>query len=342
MARSLLTLVGTCPMFRNEQGLRYELAIRDAAIRAEKCGWHSLLIYSDHRQIDPWLASTMLLQTGRNISPLVAIQPLYMHPFSVAKTLCNLSVLYDRAIHLNFVSGGFPRDLEAFCDNHSHDERYERVVEYATIIRKLLKEKAPCTFAGKFYQVQSLQLQLASAMPVQHQPIFTISGSSPAGLTAARKIGAVAIQYLRPAFEYGNYVFPQDVRHGARLGIIARDTAAEAWNIARTRYPADPLRTEVRKYYVKISDSVWVKELNREVKVPEGHPYWLDPYRNNYSACPFLVGSIAEVSSELASYIRLGIRTFLIESPWNDEDAENVGKAFATAEMKDALMERKA
>jgi alkanesulfonate monooxygenase len=300
-------------------------------MQAERHGWHSLLVYSDHGQVDPWLGSTLLLQSTQKISPLVAVQPLYMHPYSVAKMVCTLSLLYERPVHLNFVSGGFPRDLETFCDKSGHDERYDRLVEYATIISKLLNDKTPCSFSGKYYQIESLQLQLASAVPKGCLPTFTTSGSSAAGLTAARATGAIAVQYLRPAFEY-DCAFPIDIKHGARLGIIARDTTSEAWQVASALYPANPLGATVRKYHVSISDSVWVKELGKEIKVPEGHPYWLGPYRNGYASCPFLVGSIGEVSREIALYIGLGIRMFLIQSSWTEEDTASIGNVFAAAE----------
>ncbi|HLJ88851.1 MAG TPA: LLM class flavin-dependent oxidoreductase [Candidatus Angelobacter sp.] len=328
-----LTIMGTCPTFQyGIPAAEYLERVRVAAVRAEKNGWTAMLIYSDHRQLDPWLVANLMLSGTTTISPLVAVQPLYMHPFSVAKMVSSMSMIYGRPVHLNFISGGFPRDLETFCDACSHDERYARMVEYGSIIRTLLTQKSPCSFRGKYYGVEGLQLRFGPMLPQHCAPIFTTSGSSPAGLAAARKLRARAIQYLRPAHEYCGIQLSPDLEYGARLGIVTRDSSDKAWDDARKRFPENPAGVEVRQYSISISDSVWVKELGKEVHVPEGHPYWLGPYRNNQAACPFLVGAKEVVALELADYIELGHRTFLIENTESDEDAEQIGNAFKLAE----------
>jgi len=326
-----LKLIGTCPPFHPGFTLaQYKEAVRLEASRAERCGLSALLIYSDHSQVDPWLAANILLGESQSISPLVAVQPMYMHPFSVAKMVCSLSTMYRRPVHLNFISGGFPRDLETFCDEASHDQRYARVVEYGEIIRRLITERRPCTFDGQYYRVSGLQLR-AGPLAGDCIPMFTISGSSPAGEAAARQLGARAIQYLRPSKEYRAGNLSIGLRHGTRLGLIVRDTAAEAWAVAHGRYPDNPNGEEMRDYFMKVSDSVWVKELGRAVDIPVGHPYWLGPYRQFYAGCPFLVGSVEDVASELACYIDLGLRTFLLELLLSDEDGEYISAAFRRA-----------
>jgi alkanesulfonate monooxygenase len=159
-----------------------------------------------------------------------------------------------------------------------------------------------------------------------------MSGSSPAGLAAAKKIGAIAIQYLKPSFSYNGVTLPSGSEYGARVGIIARETAELAWASAEKRYPESSDGTSIRNYYIKVSDSFWVKELGQTINVPEGHPYWLGPYKNNQAACPFLVGSRRNVASELAAYIAMGIRTFLIEKPENTEDADEISETFKMAQ----------
>ena len=290
-----------------------------------------MLVYSDHAQVDPWIVADLLLQSTQTLSPLIAVQPLYMHPFAVAKMVVSLSLSHQRRIDLNFISGGFPRDLEAFCDALTHDERYERIVEYGLIIRTLLREKTPVSFDGKHYKIRGLQIPFAS-QAAGFDSMFTISGSSPAGLLTAQKLNARAIQYLRPSTDYQGVTFAPDLQYGARLGIVAKKTGEEAWEKARSWYPDDAAGAEIRKYYTKVSDSVWVKELGGDITVPPGHPYWLGPYQNGHAACPFLVGSTEAVATELAGYIRMGLRTFLVQDPVNDEDAADITSAFKLAE----------
>jgi len=59
--------------------------------------------------------ANVLLGATRELTPLVALQPLYMRPFSAAKVIASLHLLHGRQISINFVSGGFPRDLEHFA-----------------------------------------------------------------------------------------------------------------------------------------------------------------------------------------------------------------------------------
>ena len=50
--------------------------------------------------------------------------------------------LYGRSIDLNFVAGGFRNDLLSLDDDTPHNERYERLIEYASIVKALLVEEA--------------------------------------------------------------------------------------------------------------------------------------------------------------------------------------------------------
>jgi alkanesulfonate monooxygenase SsuD/methylene tetrahydromethanopterin reductase-like flavin-dependent oxidoreductase (luciferase family) len=106
-------------------------------------------VYTDNSIVDPWLVSNIILQNTKKLCPLVAIQPVYMHPYSVAKMVASFGHLYGRRMYLNMVAGGFKNDLIALNDTTPHDERYTRLIEYTTIIKLLLSSPAPVTFEGK-------------------------------------------------------------------------------------------------------------------------------------------------------------------------------------------------
>jgi alkanesulfonate monooxygenase len=74
-----------------------------------------------------------------------------------------------------------------------------------------------------------------------------------------------------------------------------------------------------------------VKELSALKPAPGAQTYWLGPFKNYQAACPFLVGSVEAVAAELAGYIRLGLRTFLLEHPRDDEDADQMSSVFQLA-----------
>src|SRR5690606_27539223 len=112
-------------------------------------------------------------------------QPVYMHPYTVAKMVSSLAYLYERPVDLNMLAGGFKNDLVALGDHTPHDERYERTTEYALIVKRLLAGEA-VTVDGRYYDVKNLRL--TPPLPDELMPRFLISGSSPAGLAAARAI----------------------------------------------------------------------------------------------------------------------------------------------------------
>jgi alkanesulfonate monooxygenase len=117
-----------------------------AASWSEQAGCSAILVYTDDSAVDPWLVSHLILQNTEGLCPLVAIQPVYLHPYAVAKMVAGFGHLYNRRLYLNMVAGGFKNDLVALNDATPHDERCTRLVEYTTIIKLLLSSPAPVTF----------------------------------------------------------------------------------------------------------------------------------------------------------------------------------------------------
>src|SRR5262249_40031896 len=153
----------------------------------------------------------------------------YMHPYSVAKIVASIAALYQRRLYLNMVAGGFKNDLNALDDPTEHDQRYGRLVEYTQVITQLLGG-TPVTFQGTFYKLN--ELKLLPSLPPDAFPGIFVSGSSSAGLAAAKALGATAIMYPKPPNEDGGA--RDGLEHiGVRVGIIARDSDTEAWRVAR-------------------------------------------------------------------------------------------------------------
>ena len=115
-------------------------------IGAKRSGCEGILVYTDNSLVDPWLVAQIMTQNTERLCPLVAVQPAYMHPYSVAKMVSTLGNMYGRRIYLNMVAGGFKNDLAALNDTTPHDKRYARLVEYTTIIQELLRTTAPLTY----------------------------------------------------------------------------------------------------------------------------------------------------------------------------------------------------
>ena len=133
-----LEIFSTCPQSADYDRRAYIQQVIAVARWSERWGCKGILVYSDNRQLDPWLVSQLILQHTGALCPLVAVQPIYMHPYTVAKMVATFGHLYGRRIYLNMVAGGFKNDLAALNDTTAHDKRYERLIEYTSIITRLL------------------------------------------------------------------------------------------------------------------------------------------------------------------------------------------------------------
>src|SRR2546430_1075788 len=147
-AKPSVALYSTCPPYRGGSGETYLQHVRDVARWSEAGGCEGILVYTDNSLFDPWLVSQVVVEATRTLTPLVAVQPVYMHPYTVAKMMATLSHLYGRRIDLNMVAGGFKNDLLALNDETPHDARYERLVEYTSIILQLLAGGRPPALPG--------------------------------------------------------------------------------------------------------------------------------------------------------------------------------------------------
>lgn len=152
-----IEVFSTCPQSSDVDEKDYMQRVIDVARWSEQYGCRGMLVYSDNRLVDPWLVSQVILQHTRAFCPLVAVQPLYMHPYTVAKMVGSLAFLHRRRIYLNMVAGGFKNDLIALNDSTPHDKRYDRLKEYTHIIKELLIG-APVSYEGEFYRVANLKL----------------------------------------------------------------------------------------------------------------------------------------------------------------------------------------
>ena len=171
-------IFSTCPQSKDLPRERYLAEVADVARWSEEAGCTGILVYTDNSIVDPWLVSQVILQSTTAIAPLVATQPVYMHPYSVAKLVASLGFRYPRRLWLNMVAGGFKNDLEALNDSTPHDRRYDRLVEYTLIIRRLLESPKPVTFDGEFYKVRNLHMR--PPLDPKLAPGILVSGSSPA------------------------------------------------------------------------------------------------------------------------------------------------------------------
>ena len=321
-----IRLFSTCPPSSQYQhGGDYLRKVEEMAEWCDDAGLEGILVYTDNSLVDPWQVSQVILSCTSRLAPLVALQPVYMHPYTAAKMVTTFSYLFNRRVYLNMVAGGFRNDLVALDDHAEHDDRYDRIVEYVSIMKWLFEEPGPLTFTGDYYTVKNLILK-PRILPALVPEAF-VSGTSAAGVAAARKIGATSISY--PGTPSGETI-SRDGPAGIRIGIIARQESTEAWRIAYERYPIDRKGQLTHAMARRVSDSSWYEQLSELGDRAAEHrsPYWLVPFQNYKTFCPYLVGSYDEVRCDVSKYIREGFRTFILDVPPNREELHHTAVVF--------------
>src|SRR6267378_3029802 len=246
-----LKIFSTCPLSAQAQPGKCVRELQEFARASEDAGYEGILVFTDNGQLDPWLVSQVIIEATDRLCPLVAIQPTYMHPYTVAN------------------------------------------------------------------------LKLTPPLPANLMPGVLVSGSSEAGMSAARHLGAIAVEYPKPAAEYAAVSqTTTGAPSGIRIGIIARPEGAEAWSVAQARFPVDRKGQLTHQLAMKVSDSSWHQQLSRlGSDAPANRtPYWLVPFQNYKAVCPYLVGSYDQVAEEVGRYLDIGYRTFILDVPANREE----------------------
>ena len=346
-------IYSTCPQSKDVARDVYLRRVADVSRWSEDAGCAGMLVYTDNGIVDPWLVAQIAIEHTERLRPLVAVQPVYAHPYTVAKQVTSLAYLHDRTVDLNMLAGGFRNDLLALGDPTPHDERYERTAAYTRIVLDLLDGDAPVTADGPYFTVDNLRL--TPPLPPEHRPEVLMSGSSPAGRAAARAVGATPVTYPAPPGE--EEPFDDGGRgHGVRIGIVARDTAEEAWRVALDRFPDDRAGRITHRLAMGTSDSHWHERLSARAEggraedgatdgadtddgtddgaetsgddgVPS--PYWLGPFKTYKTFCPYLVGDHATVAAEIRGYVADGADTIVLDIPPSRDELAEIERVFA-------------
>lgn len=319
------------PSVRFEHGT-YLKAVTELAQWNEAAGVEGMLIYTDNTLMDPWAVAQAVMEKTTRFVPLVAVQPLYMSPLAAARKVSSLAFLYGRKMALNMVAGGFVKDLEQMGDQTEHDARYDRLTEYTLILQALLRGET-VSFSGTYYSVSNLRL--SPALPPELLPDFYVSGASDACVSAAATLGATRLSYTKP---------PKDLEPaapligagqiGLRFGVVARDTAEEAWEVARARFPSDRRGQMAHKMARGTTDSAWHRDISKlaeDLHEARDGAYWLFPLKNYKTFCPYIVGDYAEVADYVRRYRALGFSALILDEPFSAPELQHTLKAMRLA-----------
>jgi alkanesulfonate monooxygenase len=288
-----------------------------------------LLFEGNDTFVQPWLAAYATFANTRALSPLVAVNPVYMHPFTAAKMVSSHAYLFGRRTYLNMITGTALSYLDALNDTLDKEQRYDRLREYAELITLLCRSQgAPVNYSGQYYQVKNLKMQ--PPMPAELEPIFYIAGQSESAVATAKAIGAVHMQMLPGQLADGL----AENSLGVHLGVVVRETEDEAWNAAKVAFPEDTDGRRLQAFSMRNTDSAWKQRMMMAAKMEtDARPgYWLEPFRNNQADCPYFVGSRQQVAELIAQLVKRGMRHFILDVPHAECEYAEFAKATRDAE----------
>lgn len=322
MARYNLSVLATTPMPQEADG-DFLQQFTEFAQRAERHQIDGLLIFCSHRYFDPWAVAAIILQSTKTITPLVALQPYALAPFTAAKLIWSLSTLHHRRIDLNLITGAAKDELDQIGEQLGHDERFGRATEYMTVVRALLSSDEPLAHDGLFYRYRGLRMY--ARLDPEVRPQVFVAGSSAAGQKMAAAVADVAITHPEPAEQFASTFLsaaPKGLGTGIRIGLIARPTREEAWSAARSLFPEERI-TRLMNAMRKKSESDWMRRL-AHLAAKEGvydEVYWTGAFEKE--SMPALVGTYREVADYLGRYLALGVRTVILGGVYTEEDFQH-------------------
>ncbi|WP_454620846.1 LLM class flavin-dependent oxidoreductase [Bradyrhizobium cenepequi] len=309
---------------RNRDPAKYADELMRIAHFADRNGFEGILLFAGNDVfVEPWAMAQHILAHTRRCAPLIAVNPVYLHPFTAAKLIASFALLYGRKVYLNMITGTALSDLHGLGDERSHADRYARLGEFIALVRQLLASTRPVSFRGRFYTTNNLQIW--PSLPAELMPEFLIAGQSDDARRVAAEMQCLMMQMLPPNLEQGIGA------PGLNFGIFAREGREEARQAAKLRFQDSDDNRELFKLTMENTDSVWKRRLGDDEQDGAIHDngYWLLPFLTFQADCPYLVGSYAEIGAKLRSFAKLGVGNIILDVVADEEELEHVRKALA-------------
>ncbi|MGW7354915.1 LLM class flavin-dependent oxidoreductase [Streptomyces sp. NPDC054784] len=285
---------------------------------------------------DAWLTTAMVSQHTERLKFLVAFRPGFVSPTLAAQMAVTFQRQTGGRLLLNVVTGGESHEQRAYGDFLDKDARYRRTGEFLHVVRELWAG-GTVDLVGEHLRVEDAAL---TRLPDPVPEVY-FGGSSPAAVEVAARHADVYLTWGEPPAAVAEKAagvteaaarHGRAPRHGVRLHVIARDTAAEAWAEAdRLLRGFDPASVRAVQEGLARSES----EGQRRMLALHGggrdgleiHPnLWAGIGLVRGGAGTALVGSHAEVADRIEEYHRLGVDEFVLSGYPHLEEAYHFGE----------------
>jgi alkanesulfonate monooxygenase len=292
---------------------------RSFDVKAFTENFHDCMKFCDERHIpgmlisssgadfyDPWMMAQYFLQNTKNTSAIIAINPVYMHPFTAARMIVTLSELFSRKLFVNFVIGSNLGDLRVIGDHLPHDERYERMDEFIHIFKSLVFSRKKFSFTGRYYAVENISL--LSKMNAELLPEMWISGKSQTSIALARKYDILNLQMI-----------PMEESAGDNSGkiyafsIICRNNIQEIEDAIASQFPKDRFGEILYQQTMNNTDSEWKNDIFENVVKSTKHMLFRpEAVKYKHTEDPCIAGTKPELKEFFKPFTEGGLQNVLI------------------------------
>jgi alkanesulfonate monooxygenase len=300
---------------------------------AEQLGFEAALTPAGAWCEDAWLTTAMLAGVTERLKFLVAFRPGQVSPTLSAQMASTFQRLSAGRLLLNVVTGGESAEQRAYGDFLGKEQRYERTDEFLDIVTRLWRGET-VTAAGRHLRVEDARL---TRLPEPVPDIYFGGSSHAAGPVAARYADVYLTWGEPPRAVDAKLRWIEELaakegrtppRFGIRLHVITRDTADEAWHVARKLIErVDDAAIRAAQEGLARSESEGQRRM-RDLHHGGGRHgltvapnLWAGIGLVRGGAGTALVGSHAEVADRIEDYASLGICEFILSGYPHLEEA---------------------
>ena len=293
--------------------------------QADESPIESLLTPFGFHMPDPFPLLGMLSQVSHRVKYLLAYRPGLMSPTLFVQQVNTLSQILTERLMLNIVAGFSPEEQKYYGDHLTHDERFERSLEFLEIANLLWNHDYPLNHQGKHYHLEGARLNTQFA---GGRPRIYLSGNSKIARSQAAEQADGWLRYGDTVEALATVIQGLPARRkftvGLRMSIVSGKTRSQALERAGKviANPDEDWKKFLRDF-VSRSDSQAVKNTfslaDRSTNDWIGPHLWTGavPYRGGPALA--IVGSYDDVAQELLRYHRIGVDEFIL-SGWPTED----------------------
>ncbi|MEV6304156.1 LLM class flavin-dependent oxidoreductase [Actinoplanes sp. NPDC051861] len=335
----------TVPGARRDPDIDY---LTQVALAAERFGFDGMLVPFGLFCEDPWVVSAALASRTTRIRFMIALRAGLQPPLLAAQAAATLQRVSGGRLMLNIVTGGDADEQHRYGDWLDHERRYERTGEFLDAFGR--------AWSGDRFDADGAHYRIRAGLltrPDPRRPLTFVGGSSAAAQRVAARHGDVYLAWGEPpdamtglmssarrlAAEAG-----RTLSFGSRFHVISRDTAAEAWRVARQLADdMDPARIEQAQRRFRSTES---EGQRRMAALHGGSRAELEVYPNVWAGYGLvrpgvgtaLVGSHEDVAERIEEYHSIGLDHLILSAQPHLEEAYAFGEGVLPLLRKRGLL----